>query len=190
MTTSRSVRYQRLLDVLDKALVESRNQFDVEKAIKDRYGEGDDTTVFRTMLSGVLDSVHREVTADMANQLQESDVGNKLKRVEAVIQQLEEESARKKQADAADKESTLSSLQSAKLPKDLQPDDWIKYRVYQKMTAEKKAMTAELDMVESETAELEASRAKRSTEINTSLGKMQEFHKELEKSADLCSMVP
>jgi Nnf1 len=188
VNSSTSVRYQRLLEVLDLALTKSRSQFDVEQAVRQCYGDGDNE-VFYTMLEGILDHLHTEVTADMMSFLREKGVEEKLLKLEAVIAKLDRDAAAKKQVAAKDKESAVAALQNAKLPANITPQDLVQYRTYQRMLQEKKLVQDEIDALEKELAELEAVRANSMETADARIGEMQAAKAELEQSADLCSMV-
>lgn len=183
-----SVRYRRLLECIQLALNKSRSQFDVEEAVRQCYGDGDND-VFNTMLEGILDHVHTEVTADMMSFLQDRGVEAKLLKLEAVIAKVDRDEAAKQQASVKDKESALAALQSAKLPANVTPQDLVQYRAYQRMLQQKKLVQDEIAALEQEIAELEALETQSLEKADARISEMQAVKTELEHSADLCSMV-
>jgi len=186
--TTDSVRYQRLLEVLDLALKKARSQLEVETIVKDCYGD-DETTVFQTLLHNVLENAHAEVTAATTKNFQEKDVESKLLRVDAAIQKLERDAAAAKRQEAKDKASAEAALQQAQLPQGVTAQDMVQFQAYQRMIQEKKVLEEEISAEEAAIAKLEAAHEKQSSTTGKRVQDMQNTSKELEKSADLCSMV-
>ena len=183
-----SVRYRRLLECIQLALNKSRSQFDVEEAVRQCYGDGDND-VFYTMLEGILDHLHTEVTADMMSFLQNQGVEAKLLKLEAVIAKLDRDAAAEQEASVKDKESAVAALQSTKLPVNVTPQDLVQYRAYQRMLQQKQLVQDEIAALEHEIAELEALKTQRLQTTDARISEMQAVKTELEHSADLCSMV-
>lgn len=193
---SDSIRYQRLLSVLEKALQTSRQKFDAEAAIREVYGDdaaifGDDDNngMLRSVLDSMLESVHDKVSTQMKTFLQEKDVEKQLSLLDAIIFKLEQQDADREKAESRDKHSARQALEDAKLPKGLSPIDMINRKACEKLQQEKEDVLAELAAIEEEIEGLEAERQDRTTTMQRTLQTVQAFGKELEKSADKCSMV-
>jgi hypothetical protein len=204
MTESQSIRYQRLLEVMDKAMTFSKSQFDVGKAVKECYG--DDASIFAqsdsnngssgsgdNMLQAVLDnllsSVQDQVAEEMRQHFKELNVAEKLLKLEKIIQKLEQEDVQRRQAEDDDKQSARQALEQVRLPKGLSPTDIVNYQAFQTMKKEKDAMVEEIAIVEREIEQLNADKEKRSLQMEERMSVMKEAGRELEKSADVCSMV-
>lgn len=203
---SQSIRYQRLLEVMDKAMTFSKSQFDVDKAVKECYG--DDASIFAqsdsnssnkgsgsgdNMLQAVLDdllsSVQDQVAEQMRQHFKELKVSEKLLKLENIIQKLEQENIQQRQAEDDDKQSARQALEQVRLPKGLSPTDIVNYQAFQTMKKEKDAMLEEIATVEREIEQLNAEKEERSMQMQERLLIMKEAGRELEKSADVCSMV-
>lgn len=199
-TTTSCVRYQRLIQVMQKVMTESRSQFDVNKAIQECYGEdasifeqennsNSNSNVLLSVMESMLDSVNDSVTDSMLQFLKENQVEAKLTKLEKILKKLEAQDTKKRAADAQDKESARLACEEAKLPEGLEPSDLIAYQAYQKILAEKQAMLDELSGVEQEIEQLEAQKGEMSKNVNSQIQAMEYAGKELEKSADICSTV-
>jgi hypothetical protein len=201
---SQSIRYQRLLEVMDKAMNFSKSQFDVDKAVKECYG--DDASIFAqsdsnngssgsgdNMLQAVLDdllsSVQDQVAEEMRQHFRELNVADKLLKLEKIIQKLEQEDIQQKQAEDDDKQSARQALEQVRLPKGLTPTDIVNFQAFQTMKKEKDAMLEEIATVEREIEQLNADKEERSRQMEERMSVMKEAGRELEKSADVCSMV-
>ena len=191
-----SARYQRLVRVMEKALINSRAQFDIPAAIHQCYGEDasifgsdEDVGLLQSVLEGMLDRVHDTVMEDMIKFLKEEHVEELLLKLERVVARLDAEEQRRREAEAQDKASARQALQEAKLPKGLDPADIFTYHSYQEMVKERDAMKNEIALIEQEIQQLEAKNENDLNQVNLSLQKVVATGKELEKSADMCSMI-
>lgn len=142
-----SIRYKRLIEMIDRTLNKSRSEINIERAIQQCYGNDDDTTmnydmtatydnadnnnnddttkslssnqVFQTILSSSLDKVNRNVMMGINQYLQEQNVADKLHRFECIVQELELEAERRKMDYMQDKESTVQAIKKSKLSSSL-----------------------------------------------------------------------
>jgi hypothetical protein len=204
LPASQSIRYQRLLEVMDKAMTFSKSQFDVDKAVKECYG--DDASIFAqsdsnngssgsgdNMLQAVLDdllsSVQDQVAEEMRQHFKELNVAEKLLKLEKIIQKFEQEDIKQRQAEDDDKQSARQALEQVRLPKGLTPTDIVNFQAFQAMKKEKEAMLEEIATVELEIEQLNADKEERSRQMEERMSVMKEAGRELEKSADVCSMV-
>jgi hypothetical protein len=198
-SASQSIRYQRLLEVMDKAMACSKSQFDVDKAVNDCYG--DDASIFAkgdanggdNMLQAVLDnllsSVQDQVTEEMRQHFQELKVEGKLLKLEKIIQKLEQEEIQKRQAEEENKQSAEQVLDDLRLFKGISPTDIVNYQDFQKMKEERDAMVEEIASVEREIEQLNAQKEERSQQMKARFSCTKEASRELEKSADVGSMI-
>jgi hypothetical protein len=188
-TSITSVRYQRLLECISKALEKCRHQIDIDQAIQMFYGEGDGNEVFCTMLDGILDQFHTEVIIDMRNFFQKEKIEEELLKLEAIIRKVDYDLASKEEASINDKESAIVALKNAKLPEKMSPQDLIRYQSYQHLMLEKKRIEEEINVAEREISRLASARDEYLEITDGHVQEMQSVKMELEQSADLCSMV-
>jgi hypothetical protein len=195
-SSSSSLRFQRLLEVIEKALTQSRKNIDVAKLIQQCYGE--DASIFAaqqgdnvllSVLEGMLDRVHDSVTEDMLEFLKELQVEAKLIKFEEIATQLEMDEVWQQQQETNDKQSARRALEDAKLPKELKPADIVTYCAYQKILSERDGTLSEIAAIEKEIQQLAAQQADGSTRVESKLETVQAVGKELELSADMCSTV-
>ena len=191
-----SVRFKLLLQIIQKAMTRTRAQLDLGQIAKDCYGDdlaifgnNDDDNALEKLLESMLDRVDEQVLEGMKDWLEKKKVEELLLSVERDIHRQEQEELRKAQAEQDDKESAHRALKDATLPKGITPEDLVNLRAYEKMTSERDAMLQEIQQMETETAEFEAQRAKKSALVDQCLSKAKKLGKELEQSADICSMV-
>jgi len=195
-TASDSIRYQRLLEVMDKALSNSKSQFDFDKAVKECYG--DDASIFQgdgadnmlqTVLENLMVGVQDQVATDMHSHLKSLEVESKLLKLEAIIQTLEQQDAVKQLAEDADKQSARQALEQVRLPVGLSPSDLMEWTSFQKMTQDRDALQQDIASIQGEIQLLCQEKEQQSQQMNARLSTMKEAGKELEKAADVCSMM-
>jgi hypothetical protein len=133
--------------------------------------------------------VQEEVLDGMKESLQKKKVEALLLAVERQVQCELKQDALQKGQDAADKESAHAALRDAVLPKGVTPDDIIQVQAYKKLKSERNSLLADIERVEREASELETQRAEQSASVDQCMAQVQQVSKELERSADLCSMV-
>lgn len=184
-----SVRYQRLLECIPKALEKCRQEIDIEHTIRMCYGAGDGNEVLCTMLEGVLDQFQTAVTKDVTQFLEDEKVQEKLFTLEAVMRKVDHDIAIKRKAATDDKKSALLALKSAKLPDDISPQDMVHYESLQRILDEKKRVLEEINSMKREVAQLEADRGRCMNTIGGHVQDMDAIKVELEQSADMCSLV-
>ena len=141
------------------------------------------------LFESMLDRVHEEVQQGMTESLEKHKVQELLCSVERCIHQFEQEAAAQKQADDHDKASARQAVLQVSLPEEVTPADLVNLKAYEKMKLERDALEQEIANIEQETAELEAKRMEQSAIVDRSLQNVQKLGKELDQSADLCSMV-
>ena len=101
-TEQTSTRYNHLVKVIDKALLESRKGFDTEEAIKECYGDdasmfhdgssheadNNSVNVLASAIDAMVDRVNEKVKKEMLEFLERERVPERLAKVEAIINQL------------------------------------------------------------------------------------------------------
>jgi hypothetical protein len=184
-----SVRYQRLLECIPKALEKCRQDIDIEQTIRMCYGAGDGNEVLCTMLEGALDQFHTAVTMDVTQFLEDEKVHEKLLKLEAVIRKVDHDIAMKEKAAKDDKNSAINALKSAKLPDDVSPQDLLHYESYQRILEEKTRVLEEIESAKREIALLEEDQGYYMDIVNGHVQEMHSVKVGLEQSADLCSLV-
>jgi hypothetical protein len=183
-----SARYQRLLCVLQTALKKSRSQFDIDNAVSECYGDGDND-VFCTMLRGILDQVHVQVMADMTTYLKQRNVHDMLLKLECILAKIDRDASMEREKEALDKDSAAAVLEGAKLPDNIEASDMVQYQTYRKLVQERDTAAAQVQTLQEEIQALETLKQERSNITNMGLDKLQSVGKQLEDSADLCSTV-
>jgi len=190
--TTESMRYQKLLDVIDKALKESRKSFDTSAAIQECYG--DDASIFGAatlakLLDSVLDRVNENAKQQVVENMETNGVELKLKQVEQLICTIQQQAAEKKEAEAMDRLSATNALEKAKLPEGILPADIVSHRAYAIMKKERDALDEQLCKMEEETKVMEEQIAMAEKAVKQRLGKVEETGAKLEQTADACSFV-
>jgi hypothetical protein len=191
-TAQSSVRYECFLTLLNKALSESRKSFDTAKAVKDCYGEDAsmfDDNMLVTVIDGMIDKVNDRVKEEMLQILQEKNVRVTLQNLEGILAQLDEAEKAVKQAEQEDQQSARDALETVRLPKDVTPQNVLSYHAFEVMQKERDDLIEELEKVQAETKELEQQQANAKAVVQERVQKIETVAKELERSADMCSMV-
>lgn len=187
-----TMRYQQLLQVIDKALQESRNSFNTEKAIQECYGE--DASIFgsatlQKLMDGVIDRVNTKSKTETLDMLQKQSVEQKLKQIEEIIALFDKKDQAHQSQEANDYESAKQALQNAKLPEGMLPEDICNYRAYQIMKKERDALETELIAVEEETRKMEQQIAQAEQAVKENIANVENVGSKLEQTADACSFV-
>jgi len=241
-TSTSSARYRRLLEVLDRAVTESRTSIDAGDVVRRCYGEEDASlfggdgrqsigninnnkdgtseeeskeegggssasssssskNVLQSLLESTLERVHERVMDDAVRFLVDNNVEERLVRLEATISALDRRDAGATAEEERDKESARRAVQEAKTlcggagAADstsvvvVDPADMVTYRAYRTMLAERDAVLKQISDVENECRDLEEEKRELSSEVGADLAKVETAGRQLEQSADLCSMV-
>lgn len=185
--------YERLIQVLDKVFTQSRASIDLNSIIEEIYGEdkkifGDDD-MLRNVLETLLETLQSDVTEDMKEYFVAEDIPALLRKFDLVVQKIEREDLKAQLEEESDKKGARQALQQTQLPAGMTPNDLIKYRTYQKMQEEQERMKAEVAALQEEIKQIEAKNANCEESMKRCLNEIQTVGQELEKSADICSMV-
>ena len=181
-----STRYARLLSIISKCLVQSRDRIatDAPATIRDAYGEmtslftsddedGDGVSSLVDLLLGKLNGVHDRLTAErlpgsgrtrLEQLLEENDVKNLLSRVERSIEEVEEEERLFNEAEEADKSSAREAIRAARSTRvspggkrrRVLPSESIGYHAHRMKAEYQDGLKKELDEVSAENDRLEA----------------------------------
>mmetsp|Transcript_22981 Transcript_22981/g.65124 ORF Transcript_22981/g.65124 Transcript_22981/m.65124 type:complete len:211 (-) Transcript_22981:113-745(-) len=186
------IRYDTLLKLTQKTLSESKNAFDIPHAIETCYGEdadvfGEDMLV--RVIESMIDEANGKIDDHMRQKFAECDVRNKLAQFEDIVHALVQEDEAKEQAEENDRDSAKTALQDVRLPKDVTPQDVMKYYAYQAMKEERDALVIELRKLEEFNADVQAQTEAKQEAIARATETIAASGKELESSANLCSMV-
>lgn len=193
-TTLSNGRFQRLLQALDKTLSKSRSQFDTEAAVSEYYGEEtaaifDDTSMLRELLDTILEDMHDNVMQQVKTVLNEHNVKRQLDDIDNIFAEVENEKERIRLAEEQDKQSAREALETIKLPKGWHASDVVTLQAYEVLKKEHDTLLEDIGEMEKEIQELEAQGARESSAMEEQLQRMQQFGKQLEETADACSMV-
>lgn len=189
-----SVRYEKLLKVLNTALVESRRKFNTEEAIEECYGDdasmfdddaGGGQSVLATAIDAMVDQVNENVKSNIVAYLEQEEIQEKLASVEAIINRLDANDEAQRQADEEDRQSARNALASVRLPKDVLPNDLIRYRSYKLMEKEREALLEEIAKVEEETKGLNERIAGHEDVVSRGVQSMQATEQQIQQSTQI-----
>ena len=194
------MRYNRLLECIPVALDKCHGNIDVEHAIQICYGSSgpkDSTTsssdndIFCTMLRDNIlqQQFHNEVIHDVVAFLQENNVPEKLYQLETVIRKVDSDIAVKEKANQTDKASTMLALQKANSVSKVSPTDMIQYQSYQNMLKKKELLQHDIVQLEETIQSLQDQLRHHRRNADEDIQNVKNIQVELEKSADLCSML-
>ena len=191
-----SVRYGKLLKVLNTALLESRRKFNTEEAIKECYGDdasmfddsGDGSggqSVLASAIDAMVDQVNEKVRNSIVGYLEQEGIEKKLASVETIINRLDANDDEQKQADAADRQSARDALASVRLPKDVLPAELMRYQSYKLMENERNALLEEIAKVEEETKVVNERIASHEDVVNQGVRSMQAMGQQIQQSTKI-----
>ena len=191
-----SVRYGKLLKVLNTALLESRRKFNTEEAIKECYGDdasmfddsGDGSggqSVLASAIDAMVDQVNEKVRNGIVGYLEQEGIEKKLASVETIINRLDANDDEQKQADAADRQSARDALASVRLPKDVLPAELMRYQSYKLMENERNALLEEIAKVEEETKVVNERIASHEDVVNQGVRSMQAMGQQIQQSTKI-----
>mmetsp|Transcript_19927 Transcript_19927/g.56320 ORF Transcript_19927/g.56320 Transcript_19927/m.56320 type:complete len:201 (-) Transcript_19927:39-641(-) len=197
MTTTRTQperRYDVLMQLIEMAMVRSRKELNTTKLVEASYG--DNAAVFggKEMLAGtmddMLDKMHEQVLQqDLLDYLQKHGIEALLDRFESIVETLDQDDAAQAKAEQDDKESAERATDENLLPAGVTLENIVDYKFYQNALKQKEQMTKALQEVQEEIAILEKEQAEMSTQVESQQRVLQETAQELNRSADVCSMV-
>ena len=190
-----AARYEILQKLLDKALIRSRQSIDVSSTVTDIYAEdatmfqGEDENMLSSIFETMLDKVNARVKEEMIQVLKEEDVENRLSKLEAIVQRLAHEEREQREAEQFDSDSARKAFEEVKLPQDVTPRDLLSYHAYVVMQEERNSLRHQLEVVEGVIKGLRENQEHTNAEAEANVRSVQKAAKELERSADVCSMV-
>lgn len=187
-----SIRYQKLLQVIDKALQESRKSFDTEAAIQECYG--DDASIFGAatlaqLLDSLVDRVNDKAKQDIVDTMEKEQVESKLLHVERIMKKLEKMRDDKQAAESMDIQSASNALEKARLPEGIRPADIVSHRAYTIMKKERDGLAEEIASIEEETKLMREQIAQAESKVKQGLQNVEETGDKLGRTADACSFV-
>jgi len=194
--TTECKRFQRLVATIDKSLSESRKAFDTISAVKECYG--DDASLFENagtenmlgeVMDGMVEGVNERVKEEMMKVFATKNVEEKLRKVENIIIAFDNLEAQEKKQEANDRQSARNALHSTKLPDGVSPSDIVSYHAHTTMKEEQNKLLAEISEIEGEIQQMEEQLEKGNSAIEKQMKNINEVGTELERTADVCSMV-
>mmetsp|Transcript_5792 Transcript_5792/g.10261 ORF Transcript_5792/g.10261 Transcript_5792/m.10261 type:complete len:212 (-) Transcript_5792:150-785(-) len=188
-------RFRRLVDVIDKALEESKKGIDTKAAIVDSYGDdasifggGDDgNDMLSKLLEGMIDRVNDRVKTEVMDVLKKECVNDKLLRFENLIEHFEQIDQEEREVEKNDKNSARNAADEAKLPGGITPEDIINFHAYRVKTQERDQLLAEVTSIEAENEAIQSNIQQANDSIKKYMDQMDAKGKSLEGAADLCS---
>jgi diacylglycerol kinase len=193
IATMTSSRLSLLNQAIEKALIEARKSFSKTESIHACYG--DDASIFggnavlEQVVDGMLDEIHRKVKGDMQTNLQKHDIEAKLVSIEALVDKFQREQDAAQDKEAKDKATALGALHQVKLPPGLTAEMIVSYRAHAILKDEKERLELELSKVLKETKDLEALYCQAEATVESRVRVVERGSRELERTADLCSIV-
>jgi hypothetical protein len=192
--TEVGVRYDCLINLIDKALTKSRQAIDTSAAVHECYGDdasmlGEDANMLGGVVDSMLDKITESVKESMTDLLGKENIRDRLEDVEKVVVRLEEEELQQTEAEQLDSETARKSLEMVTLPQNVTPNDIMRFHAYEVMHQEKAVLQEQLEEVEREARELEEQQQEVKIQVEKQIQHIGIITKELERSADVCSMV-
>jgi len=194
---TKSIRFLQLKAAINKALVASRNHFDIEAAVQKVYGDdatifggdNDNSNVLLKVFESTLDTIHDEATEYMNKVLEEEQIEQVLLKLETVMYKLQVEESLQKQLDEIDKQSALEAVELAKRPNNVTTEQVIRAQALGELTTERDRLRQELDRAQEEMHQLEEECQKQEAEYHEKLNEVQQAAYEMDKTADVASTV-
>jgi hypothetical protein len=186
-------RYHHLLKLIDNGMGRARNSLNTPQLVEESYGE--DASVFggSEMLVGVMDSVldkiQTQVRDDLMQYLQQRDLPKRLAKIESIIAKLESDEAFQAQAERQDRTSAHEALDVTLLPAGVTLEDVLAFRNYQRQQRQREELQDQEKIIKEEIAQLERLQVETQATVQSDLQQLQDVAQELERSADVCSMV-
>ena len=188
-----STRLDLLDQAMEKALIEARNSFSKANAIQECYG--DDSSIFggnavlEQVVDGMLDKIHTKVKEDMNKKLEKYGIEGKLLVVEALINRFQKEEFVAMEKETTDKETTMEALEQAKLPTGLTAEMIISFRAFNVLKEQRIHLEQEVARVNLEIQVLEALFLQGETTVQNQIQGIEQKSREMERTADLCSIL-
>ena len=188
-----SSRFNLLDQAMEKALIEARNSFSKAKAIQECYG--DDSAIFggnavlEQVVDGMLDKIHSKVKEEMGKNLEKYGIEGKLLAVEALINRFQKEELVAMETETTDKETTMEALEQAKLPSTLTPEMITSFRAFTVLKEQKNHLEQEVARVNLEIQVLEAQFIQSESTVQNQIQGVEQKSREMERTADLCSIL-
>jgi aminopeptidase N len=186
-------RYHHLLKLIDNGMGRARSSLNTPQLVEESYGE--DASVFggSEMLVGVMDSVldkiQPQVREDLLEYLQQQDFPQRLATMECVIAKLQKEEAFQAQAERHDRTSAQEVLDATLLPAGVTLEDVLAFRNYERQKRQREELQDQEKVIQEEIAELERLQVETQATVQSDLQELEDVAHELERSADVCSMV-
>jgi len=174
--------------------MESRRKFNTEDAIKECHGDdasmfdddaGGGQSVLATAIDAMVDQVNDTVKSNIVTYLEQEGIQEKVENIEAIINRLDANDEKQRQADAEDRQSARDALASVRLPKDVLPSELIRYRSYKLMEKERDALLEEIAKVEEETNGLNERIASNEDVVNRGVQSMRAMEQQIQQSTQI-----
>ena len=205
-TPTQSARFQELQALLRSALQSSRQTFDIPAVVQEAYGEdeaifgrstshsdeseSESNNMLRQVFESMLDRIHDDVTEYMGEFLEEKQIEAKLLHVEQVIAQLQQKEDQERQVDDLDKQMTEQAVKLAKERSGMEDvSDILAAKTHIQLSKQRDILQNELHNVQEELQQLEEQKQEKLTDQGILVNELQQVTKEMEKSADIGSMM-
>ena len=193
-----SVRYERLLTVLRKALERSKQELDIPELIRQCYGadasildnDNDQSSLLPQLIEHLLDKVNARVLEHAVNRiLPEHSIEETLLRLENTVRTVRAaDEAERRKADAS-RELTRKASEAAKLPPNVSPNDLIAHTQYLALLKKHDELQARVAATERKVQQLRQTKEQLIHQAHERVRQLQLSAREVERAADLCSMM-
>jgi DNA repair exonuclease SbcCD ATPase subunit len=192
-----SVRYQRLMEALSKAMEDAKAALDLRSVIQDCYGDdgasifhaADDEALLRGLFLNMLDKAHRTALERMKSYMADKNLDKALAEMEAVIALLERQEADAKAREAAAKARARRAAQAAALPPGVSHSSLVRYYSYQGLLQDARELERQIRESEQEVQDLEAKNKGMKARVQARIDELHRSGRDLERSADMCTMI-
>ncbi len=187
-------RFDLLLQLIETAMTRSRNALNTTELVEASYGDDADIFGGTEMLAGtmddMLDKIHEQVLRqDLPAYIEKHNIKDILDRVENIIEALDREEEAQALAEQDDQESAIRAMDATLLPAGVTVENVVDYHIYEQALAQKERITKALEELQEEITTLEKEQADSTSQVESQQRLLQQTALELNRSADICSMV-
>jgi DNA gyrase/topoisomerase IV subunit A len=190
-TKKEGALFGHLLQTIDQTLARSRKSFSTEDAIRDCYGDdasmfdegaSDSNNFLASAIDAMVDQVNTKVKSEMLEFLGEEKIEERLNEIEGIIHELNNHDRIQKEADEEDRNSARAALEGTKLPKDVQPEDILRYQNHRLLLAEREKLLAAISKIEEDVEALDKRIEESGGQVDEGLKSLQVVKEDLQNS--------
>lgn len=212
---AQSQRMTNILNVMDKALMESRKGINVANAVAECYGE--DVSIFaaptsssshikqrvgennnkeerdsaQTMLANLIDEtlerLNNRIKSKFSDFLKQEGLNSRLLLLESIIKEFEDNERSEHEREEEDKISAMSLAKKSALPEGIEVEHVLKYHNYRLKIQERDSLLLDLENVEIEIESVRRQIKKGEDSIAYKMNQIMQLDNGISRSADLCA---